>query len=98
MKYAGNGDFRRGTEARIIDDFEMRMRRRRSALFFTPTRPHNGGGAAERTHTQNTEGSPGNAHITAFLRLLDGMSRSALSRKSQQQTKRTRASRLMLLL
>ena len=23
--------------------------------FFTPTRPHNGGGAARRTHTQNTK-------------------------------------------
>ena len=55
LKYAGNGDFRRGTEARIINNLEMRMRRRRSALFFTPTRPHNGGGAARRTHTQNTK-------------------------------------------
>ena len=33
LKYAGNGDFRRGTEARIINNLEMRMRRRRSALF-----------------------------------------------------------------
>lgn len=54
LKYAGNGDFRRGTEARIINNLEMRMRRRRSALF-TLTRPHNGGGAARRTHTQNTK-------------------------------------------
>lgn len=33
LKYAGNGDFRRGTEVRIINNLEMRMRRRRSALF-----------------------------------------------------------------
>ena len=33
LKYAGNGDFRRGTAARIINNLEMRMRRRRSALF-----------------------------------------------------------------
>ena len=55
LKYAGNGDFRRGTEARIINNLEMRMRRRRSALFFTLTRPHNGVGTARRTHTQNTK-------------------------------------------
>ena len=29
LKYAGNGDFRRGTAARIINNLEMRMRRRR---------------------------------------------------------------------
>ena len=29
LKYEGNGDFRRGTEARIINNLEMRMRRRR---------------------------------------------------------------------
>lgn len=34
LKYAGNGDFRCGTEARIINNLEMRMRRRRSALFY----------------------------------------------------------------
>jgi hypothetical protein len=33
LKYAGNGDFQRGTEAQIINNLEMRMRRRRSALF-----------------------------------------------------------------
>ena len=58
LKYAGNGDFRRGTAARIINNLEMRMRRRRSALFFTPHEPHNGGGAARRTHTQNTKKAP----------------------------------------
>lgn len=36
LKYAGNGDFQRGTEARIINNLEMRMRRRRSALFSRP--------------------------------------------------------------
>lgn len=36
LKYAGNGDFRRGAEARIINNLEMRMRRRRSALFSRP--------------------------------------------------------------
>lgn len=28
LKYAGNGDFQRGTEARIINNLEIRMRRR----------------------------------------------------------------------
>ena len=96
LKYAGNGDFQRGTEARIINNLEMRMRRRRSALFSCPRGRTT---AARRgAHIRRIRKSPGNARITAFLRLLDGMSRSAPSRKSQQQTKRTRASRLMLLL
>ncbi|MEI3348501.1 MAG: InlB B-repeat-containing protein [Dysosmobacter sp.] len=97
LKYAGNGDFRRGTEARIINNLEMRMRRRRSALFSRP-RGHTTAAARRGAHIRRIQKSPGNAHITAFLRLLDGMSRSAPSRKSQQQTKRTRASRLILLL
>ena len=97
LKYAGNGDFQRGTEARIINNLEMRMRRRRSALFSRP-RGHTTAAARRGAHIRRIQKSPGNAHITAFLRLLDGMSRSAPSRKSQQQTKRTRASRLILLL
>lgn len=96
LKYAGNGDFRRGTEARIINNLEMRMRRRRSALFSRP-RGRTTAAARRGAHIRRIRKSPGNARITAFLRLLDGMSRSAPSRKSQQQTKRTRASRLMLL-
>lgn len=97
LKYAGNGDFRRGTEARIINNLEMRMRRRRSALFSRP-RGRTTAAARRGAHIRRIRKSPGNARITAFLRLLDDMSRSAPSRKSQQQTKRTRASRLMLLL
>lgn len=97
LKYAGNGDFRRGTEARIINNLEMRMRRRRSALFSRP-RGRTTAAARRGAHIRRIQKSPGNARITAFLRLLDGMSRSAPSRKSQQQTKRTRALRLMLLL
>lgn len=96
LKYAGNGDFRRGTEARIINNLEMRMRRRRSALFSRP-RGRTTAAARRGAHIRRIQKSPGNARITAFLRLLDDMSRSAPSRKSQQQTKRTRASRLMLL-
>lgn len=97
LKYAGNGDFRRGTEARIINNLEMRMRRRRSALFYAHEAAQRRRGGEAHTYAEYKK-SPGNARITAFLRLLDGMSRSAPSRKSQQQTKRTRASRLMLLL
>lgn len=97
LKYAGNGDFRRGTEARIINNLEMRMRRRRSALFLR-SRGRTTAAARRGAHIRRIRKSPGNARITAFLRLLDDMSRSAPSRKSQQQTKRTRASRLMLLL
>lgn len=55
LKYAGNGDFRRGTEVRIINNLEMRMRRRRSALF---SRPRGRTTAAARRgahHTQNTK-------------------------------------------
>ena len=88
LKYAGNGDFRRGTEARIINNLEMRMRRRRSALFSRP-RGRTTAAARRGAHIRRIRKSPGNARITAFLRLLDGMSRSAPSRKSQQQTKRT---------
>ena len=97
LKYAGNGDFRRGTEARIINNLEMRMRRRRSALFLR-SRGCTTAAARRGAHIRRIRKSPGNARITAFPRLLDGMSRSAPSRKSQQQTKRTRALRLMLLL
>ena len=88
LKYAGNGDFRRGTEARIINNLEMRMRRRRSALFSRP-RGRTTAAARRGAHIRRIRKNPGNARITAFLRLLDGMSRSAPSRKSQQQTKRT---------
>lgn len=97
LKYAGNGDFRRGTEARIINNLEMRMRRRRSALFLR-SRGRTTAAAWRGAHIRRIRKSPGNARITAFPRLLDGMSRSAPSWKSQQQTKRTRALRLMLLL
>lgn len=49
LKYAGNGDFRRGTEARIINNLEMRMRRRRSALFSRP-RGHTTAAARRGAH------------------------------------------------
>lgn len=54
LKYAGNGDFRRGTEARIINNLEMRMRRRRSALFSRP-RGRTTASARRGAHTQNTK-------------------------------------------
>lgn len=54
LKYAGNGDFQRGTEARIINNLEMRMRRRRSALFSRP-RGRTTAAARRGTHTQNTK-------------------------------------------
>jgi hypothetical protein len=76
LKYAGNGDFRRGTAARIINNLEMRMRRRRSALFSRP-RGRTTAAARRGAHIRRIRKSPGNARITAFLRLLDGMSRSA---------------------
>lgn len=76
LKYAGNGDFRRGTEARIINNLEMRMRRRRSALFSRP-RGRTTAAARRGAHIRRIRKSPGNARITAFLRLLDDMSRSA---------------------
>lgn len=69
LKYAGNGDFRRGTEARIINNLEMRMRRRRSALFSRP-RGRTTAAARRGAHIRRIQRSPGNAHITAFLRLL----------------------------
>ena len=73
LKYAGNGDFRRGTEARIINNLEMRMRRRRSALFLR-SRGRTTAAAWRGAHIRRIRKSPGNARITAFPRLLDGMS------------------------
>lgn len=55
LKYAGNGDFRRGTEARIINNLEMRMRRRRSALFLRPRGRTTAAARRGATHTQNTK-------------------------------------------
>lgn len=55
LKYAGNGDFRRGTEVRIINNLEMRMRRRRSALFLRSRGHTTAAAQARRTHTQNTK-------------------------------------------
>ena len=55
LKYAGNGDFRRGTEARIINNLEMRMRRRRSALFSRPRGRTTAAARRGATHTQNTK-------------------------------------------
>lgn len=55
LKYAGNGDFRRGTEARIINNLEMRMRRRRSALFSRPRGRTTAAARRGTTHTQNTK-------------------------------------------
>lgn len=65
LKYAGNGDFQRGTEARIINNLEMRMRRRRSALFSRP-RGRTTAAARRGAHIRRIQRSPGNAHITAF--------------------------------
>jgi len=56
-----NGDFRRGTEARIINNLEMRMRRRRSALFSRPRGRTTAADAARRTQYAEYEKSPGNA-------------------------------------
>ena len=69
LKYAGNGDFRRGTEARIINILEMRMRRRRSALFLR-SRGRTTAAARRGAHIRRIRKSPGNARITAFLRPL----------------------------
>ena len=69
LKYAGNGDFRRGTEARIINNLEMRMRRRRSALFLR-SRGRTTASARRGAHIRRIRKSPGNARITAFLRLV----------------------------
>lgn len=55
LKYAGNGDFRRGTEARIINNLEMRMRRRRSALFLRSRGRTTAAARRGATHTQNTK-------------------------------------------
>lgn len=55
LNYAGNGDFRRGTKARIINNLEMRMRRRRSALFYAHEAAQRRRRGEAHTYTQNTK-------------------------------------------
>lgn len=65
LKYAGNGDFRRGTEARIINNLEMRMRRRRSALFSRP-RGRTTAAARRGAHIKKPRKRPYNGISEAF--------------------------------